>query len=670
MKKILSGDVFVAFNKNIFLQWLLLFCCLLAIRGSEGLGKSISLDVNDTIVFSQILNNPDLPASSVSREYVTQSAKVGFTLLPAIWMSALDISPNLQFTIFYAVQLACLAFGLLYFFSSFRKEIGFIFLAMIFCYLSGFSGFGRYLAIGAGFKIVTSGFALTIGFIILGLHLRGKQYGAVALAAALALYHPSHALVLLSILGGHALWECFVLKSKNFMQLAKLGAATIALLTPFIYFVLLQIPHHDFNHEAWWSYVFSKTSNLTPLQDGLFVVLGIQAALICGIVALRAKAKDIGSNELTSRAISIIGVTMALWAVQIIFTELLPSVSIAQAALTRVTPYAVITVVAVLAERTYAAMYSGDHKERIYGFLLAGATIATAIPPWLPVLNIPTITPPIIDIDYFFQGSVLEQSSIAILIAGLAWWMWLPHFSASQEKFWTRIMWITIVFFIIFLGLRLPSLAVLLMLVFHAKPKWYAKIPCGKPLIIGLLIVACAFVLLARKPWSFSREDNTTEIIALLENNVPKTGMVLTLPFRSTHGELALPTRAIFLGYGECQYVFYIPAMIDTIWKRAELLGLKPIDKDPEVCDDWLLNPMCRRQYFEAKAKEQNTIWRTNLAEIRKEASELTHVLMPETMLCKGDIVQAKTSQGLALVPIENAVASDCKMEGAEKASD
>ncbi|PZP54040.1 MAG: hypothetical protein DI586_10395 [Micavibrio aeruginosavorus] len=670
MKKIFSGDVFTTFNKNIFLQWLVLFCCLLAIRGSEGLGKSVSLDVNDTIVFSQILNNSEIPASSVSKEYITQSAKVGFTLLPAIWMSSLDIPTNIQFLVFYIVQLGCLAFGLLYFFSAFRKDFGFIFLAMIFCYLSGFSGFGRYLAIGAGFKIVTSGFALTIGFIILGLHLRGKQYWAVGLAALLALYHPSHALVLLCILGGYALWENFVLKTKNFMQLTQLGIATLVLLTPFIFFVLLRVPHSDFNHEAWWSYVFSKTSNLTPLQDGLFVVLGIQAALICGIIALKAKAKEEGLKDLSSRAISIIAVTMVLWAVQIIFTELWPSISIAQAALTRVTPYAVITVVAVLAERTYSAMRSIDDKERIYGFLLAGAAIGTAIPPWLPILHIPTMTPPIIDIDYFFQGSVLEQSSIAILIAGLAWWMWLPHLTPEKAKLWTRVMWATIILFITFLGLRLPSLAVLLMLVFHARANWYAKIPCTNKVIIGLLIAACVIVLIARKPWSFSREDNTTEITTLLDTYVPKNGMVLTLPFRSLHSELALPTRAVFLGYGECQYVFYVPSLIDKVWKRAELLGLKPIDKDPEVCSDWLLNPMCRRQYFEAKAKEQNTVWRTNLAAIKKEAPELTHVLMPETMLCKGDKIQAKTSQGLALVPIENAVASNCPMEGKKEPSD
>lgn len=70
------------------------------------------------------------------------------------------------------------------------------------------------------------------------------------------------------------------------------------------------------------------------------------------------------------------------------------------------------------------------------------------------------------------------------------------------------------------------------------------KIPPYKPVIISLLMVACALVLIARKPWSFSREEDTAEIITLLENNVPEDGMVLTLPFRSMHGEVALCVAA------------------------------------------------------------------------------------------------------------------------------
>ncbi len=72
---------------------------------------------------------------------------------------------------------------------------------------------------------------------------------------------------------------------------------------------------------------------------------------------------------------------------------------------------------------------------------------------------------------------------------------------------------------------------------------------------------------------------------------------------------------------------------------------------------------MCRRQAFEAKAKEENTIWRTNLQEIRLEAHELTHVLMPQSMLCEGDQIQASTSWGLVLAPISNIVEGNCAMK-------
>ena len=132
---------------------------------------------------------------------------------------------------------------------------------------------------------------------------------------------------------------------------------------------------------------------------------------------------------------------------------------------------------------------------------------------------------------------------------------------------------------------------------------------------------------------------------------VPQDGMVLVLPFRNFTGEFILPERATFLGWGESQYLFYNPPLAEEVWKRAALLGVEPVENDPS-CAAWLWKTMCRRQYFAAEAGENNKIWRKNIKKIRKHAPSLSHVLMPQEMICDGDQVVAHTN-GLALVPIK-----------------
>ncbi len=649
-------------QKNILLQLLIILGFFILIRGNEGVGQPVSLDVNDTIVFSQILSNENLSESSLSVQYVRQSADVGFAILSASWLGSLGFSTETQFMILYVIQISILTFGVWFFLTSFRKEFGFIFLGVLLCYLSGFTGFGRYLALGAGFKIVSSGMALAVGFIVLGLHLRGKKYMAAILASLLALYHPSHGIVLLCILGFHALWFTFIRQEQSFTDLIKLGVVTITALLPFMVLVFPNVIHQNFNHEAWWSYVFSKTSNLTPLQDGLFVVIGIVSAIVCGVIAYNARRQDSSLSDSSKRALSILYASLILWAVQIFFTEVLPSITIAQLALTRVTPYAVITIVSVMAERAYAGFSSVDKKERLYGFLMIAGAVGAALPAWLPYLHIPTMVPPMIDIEFIFQANVREQAGIAILMAGLAWWIWVPYLPQESAVQWNKRMCVVIILFVAFFGLRAPSIAVLLMLVFSQKPQLIEKIPSSKAILCSMLAVICVFLFVARKPWARHADMDVKSLSELLIESVPEEGMVLTLPFRSLHGELTLPTRSIFMGYGESQYVLYAPSMIDDIWKRAELLGIKPINNDPTICSNWLLDPMCRRQYFEEKAKEKNTIWRSNLRKIREEAPELTHILMPNDMICDGDKVDVRLIN-LVLLPIDGVVEQDCLQE-------
>lgn len=635
---------------NPFLQWFFIVLFLMAIRGSEGLGEPLSIDINDTIVFSEIASNPSFPPESISAQFIHATKDVGLAMLPATIMHDAGIPPQTQFLILYAMQMAALSFGLLVFFSAFGRNSGFIFLAVLIAYLSAFTGFGRYLAIAAGFKIVSSGMALAVGFMVLGLHLQGKRYAAAIIASLLAAYHPTHGFVLLSMLGTHALWEAYT-RRQTINQLLKLGAVTFAALLPFIWFVFLRLPaKSDFDHAAWWSYVFSKSSNLTPLQDGLLVVVAIMGALVCGLVALRARART-GDPEISARASTVIIVTMILWLVQILASEVFRSIPLTQLALTRSTPYSVLLITALLAEQSCRAFTGENNKDKLTGLLLVLGSMGAALPSYFPVLKIPTITPALIELDVLFQSQIINHATLALLAGALAWWMWRPHLSAEKKRKWTRILAIATIFSIVFFGLRTPFLAVGFILLMEWKPAWVSRVPATKVLIYGFLFVGAVFMLLSRDPWNAARAEKVDAVVEMVENNVPENGMVLVVPFNNLKGEFIVPARATFLGWGESQYLFYDPPLAKEVWLRANLLGVQSVENEP-ACAGWLWKTMCRRQFFSTRAGENNKIWRTNLKEILARAPSLSHVLMPEEMICHGDKVVARAND-LVLVHIK-----------------
>ncbi|MGB4107319.1 MAG: hypothetical protein WBK55_05940 [Alphaproteobacteria bacterium] len=632
---------------SLLLQWLVILVLLVVVRGGEGLFEPLSLDVNDTVVFSEIAANPDFPEDSISAQFVSMTGDVGVALLPGKLMHAAGISPENQYLVVYALQMSLLALSLLVFFSAFGRDFSFILLAVLLAYVSAFSGFGRYLAIGAGFKIVSSGMALAAGFFILGLHLRGMRTVSAVIAALLAAYHPTHAFVLLSMLGCHALWETFYARTLSFAELMRIGAVTTAALLPFVFlFILKMPPHQEFDHGAWWSYVLSKSSNLTPLQDGVLVVTMIMATLVLGTIALRARA----AHEVNTRAIGIIAVTIVLWTVQITVSEIFRSVSFTQLALTRATPYAVMVIVALLAWYVHRAFIEGNARDKFAGLLLVLGSMGAGLPSRLPFLGVPTITPPLVNTELFFQSQIVNHAALAIIVAALAWWMWLPILSEETRVRLTRALTFATIFCVIFFGLRTPFLAVGIILLMYYKPAVFSKLTARPVLIYGFFAIAVATVLIARSPWNVSRGHEIKGIMQAVETHVPLDGMILTVPFHNNVSEFLIPSRATFLGWSESQYLFYAPSLATQVWKRAALLGVQPVDSDP-ACGDWLWKPMCRRQLFAARAEEPNNAWRGNLREMKKLAPSLSHVLMPTGMICAGDKILAQAGD-LVLVPL------------------
>lgn len=639
------------------LQWLLVFMLLVAVRGNEGLNIPLSLETNDTIVFDQIGSRSSFPEESLSAQYIKSTTGTGITYLPATALRLLGLSPEAQFFVFYAVQMSVLAFGALFFLRAFGTATGFVVLGTLLAFFSGFTGFGRYLALGGGFKIVTSGLAMGIGFAVLGLHLRGLRLAASVTAALLAVYHPSHGFVLLSILGASALWETFVRKSLDIKGLANLGVATIAALLPFVFFVLLKLPEgRAFDQEAWWLYVFHKTSNLTPLQDGVLVVAFIWAGIMMGVVALRALATT--APDIAGRGIVILVTVLLLWAVQITATEMFRSVIIAQLALTRATPYAVLTIVALLAWYVHRAFTEGNNTDKLTGLFLTLGAIGVALPNILPPFGIPTFTPALYATSWFYNGKVIDQAEFTILSATLAWWMWRPHLSEAARQRWMIIMGVSLLLSIILMGLRISSLASVLILIVHAKPAIAARLQLNKSIAGFMLAMALTVLAFAKNPWVEGEANKIVRITDAIREYVPEDGMILSLPVNNDYSEILSPHRATFFSWSESQYVIYAPQLIDEIWRRAALLGLEKKGLE-QVCPLWQWVPMCRRSSFDTKARGENPVWRKNMEQIMATAP-VTHVLMPETMACRADKALAHVDD-LVLVPVRGLAPAGCE---------
>lgn len=174
----------------------------------------------------------------------------------------------------------------------------------------------------------------------------------------------------------------------------------------------------------------------------------------------------------------------------------------------------------------------------------------------------------------------------------------------------------------------------------------------SEPPILSCIVIALALYFLFG--WFFpmpAKEIDKTSLLGMVIVHTPKTSTILVLPFKNSVGEILLPTRATYLGWGESQYVFYKPELIDEIWARAALIGVYPVDQD-EACKDWLWKPMCRRQLFAERYGKIDPVWRDNVEEMKKRVPSLTHVLLPEEGICQGDEILG-TAEGHALLSID-----------------
>jgi hypothetical protein len=645
-------------SSNFIFQWIIILFALVVLRGSEGLGERLNLDVSDTIVYAKLLQSDDFPEESIAAQYARGSRDVGITLLPNIWMFKWGLSGEQQFIVMYVVQMVLLSLGVTLCFRAFNRESKFILFATFMAFLSGFAGFGRYLAIAGAFKIIGSGIGLATGFVALGLYLHNRRYSAAVLSGLLAAYHPSHAFVALSIIGGHALWSTFR-RAIPLQDLIKLGLVTAASLLPFIFLTLLHMPTYDFDEQSWWSFLLSKTSNFTPLQDGLMVVFPIVTAVACGFGYVKTciPTQSQYGLEFANHIKTVFAIVLILWACQILASEILHSVMLTQLALTRSTPYAVLLLVALFSQQIYTVLRTGGERDKLCAALFALGAFGAGFPPRF--FGIPTFAPAIIDTNLFYDPQIVKQASVAILLIVSGWWTSFPFQDEKQRQRSIKLIIGLLVFSFLFFGIRLPFLASAAVVYLQSRSHFQIfPILMRRSVIVGAIVFVAVLVFVSRNPWQIAKENTASEILQAVEEHVPENGTVLTLPFDDPIGEYLIPERAVFLGWGESQYMFYMPSLVGQVMQRLLLLGIDTVENDP-VCNDWLLRPMCRRNLFSDKAKKAGTVWRTNITEIKRAVPSLTHVFLPSDALCPGDKVITKV-QNYSLLPIEGVAQEVC----------
>lgn len=648
--------------RSFWAQCVLLLVFLVCIRGSEGFGVPVSLDVNDTIVFSEILTNPAFPPDSIARVFAHTNAGVGLAFLPTRVMHAAGLVPATQFFILYLAQMAMLALGAVTIFRAFNRHPAFVLLAGTLAFLSVFTAFGRYLAISGGFKIVSSTFAMACGFAVVGLFLCGRYHAAACAAALLAAYHPSHGVALLALIGGYAVWRYAVNRAWSLARLLRLGAVTGMAVLPFVVFVLVPLPAaQPFDPAAWWSYVFSKTSNLTPLQDGVQIVACIWGALLFGLAAHAApRSTHDGESGVHRRAVAVIVAVICLSLLQILATEVLHSIPITQLALTRTSPYAVMMVVAILAERIFRAIQAGDATDRWRALFFGLGAVGGGISSNLPLVGLPMSLPPLRNISWLSMAA--EQAGVTLFVAALAWWCWEPFLEQERRRKVLAALTGAVLLWVVVFGVRPPTIAVTIAVVLWWKPTlapWLIVRPIAAFALIGF---AALMVVLGRNSWLTPAMKKDSALISAVTQHVPVGGMVITVPPSDSRGDKLIPSRATYVGWGEGQYLIYQPSLVATVTARLATLGVYPVDQDP-ACDGWLFKPMCRRQLFAAKAREKNDAWRGRLDDMRQLAPSLTHALVQKSFACAED-VSATVVDDLLLIPLEGLASPGCTPRG------
>lgn len=350
---------------------LLVMAVAIQVRGPEGLDRPPTADDNDAIVFAQISQNKGRFSNSIMPPFIESVDRI----LPGVMLSKrllkAGVGPSIQYRWWLFLQLLAFSVGLYLIFRSFLDEKYTLALAVPLFFASVFFLFGRYISLGFYAKLVQSTLGLSFGFIVLVLFFLRRYKISVLLAALLVFLHPTHSLILLSIIFSYLVYAHWLrgfvsgreLISLTLIPVIPLGAIAYKIVShPNIFIMTSEI------EKLVWEFIRVKTSNLNPLDDGVLVVILILIA-IGSALCLFLMHPDCRRDTSHERGAWVLGAVIVFWFVQLLFSEFVPVLSIAKLQLTRSTPYG--AVLAIAAFVLYAKRDAGDGKNLSPWFVLA-----------------------------------------------------------------------------------------------------------------------------------------------------------------------------------------------------------------------------------------------------------------------------------------------------------
>lgn len=624
----------------------------------------------DFLYFDVIYEHPG-NYSNILISNVVDRVHASFGVLIGVsrYLSELGIDQNLQLVCFFYAQVLIGVIGVYYIARGLKLEREEWVLVFAFFLFSYFTQFGRYIG-GPGFynKVTASCFALSFGYLIIGLFINGRFRLSIAASALLAYVHPIYSAVFLglnSLYGGR---EWLLRKSWNTRYALSAALLPVVILLPFVD-GLASSPDLIAGEgigALWWTYLKAKTSNPFPLQDGLAIVV---PTLVVLLIAHRLLGR-IGTPEAAwafGRAQWVIGGVIAAWLIQILFTEVIPVSHVARLSLTRTTPFGLLFIVIAYVGVLWRNRQRDDSG--LWLFLLVAPAVLgpSLLVPADAVRGLLAPFPSALEAlgNYFPDFATypdilllfLILAAFAIRVGVLEGPAWVVERIQNTAKKGRRL----------YMAMAAGLAVLVLFELFLLQESWNGRTALG----VVLCAVLSAWVLQRLSPrvtvlssaagWARRRSkslvfflvaamvlppavksanallqaesgDTTVEQMwKYIEHNTQKDEMILVVPFFDTRKYPVMPLRPVFVDWSDGQYVLYDFRMLDPVIERLSLIGMnvsKALSAERCAGIAQYVDPMCRRKLFESLAQDYSDAWRGNLPRMRQIAPNLTYVLM------------------------------------------
>jgi hypothetical protein len=614
----------------------------------------------DLIGLATILLDPNYPHETFISQFahVLETFSVGLRSYKQL--ISLGISPQTLFIAMTYLEIAAIAIGLTLISFAFRPSI---IQAMISCFVVFFGSFfyfGRYLNLESIFWwSYSSGHALSVGLIVIGLLLSKLDRSAALLSGLIALYHPSHGLVALALVASVQFWRLTVAKASLLPDILPVAAIALCLFVPIISYFASKVPPLAGPVEEWWTLAVAIQRVMTPLVDGLLVVLG---SVIVNLVAiwLLARPEFHSIADTAGRARAILILILVFLIIQIVSADFLHVTRIAQLVLTRSQPYlALLAGTIVVALSGVWWLESEDHNnraDRIAAVLLIASTIVGEIPLILPYIRLPVFIPPLIRIEGVYDLMVIYPARCVLVLIAALYWSYRRLFTMNILKI-DVAYGMFILIYALFLGLRLEVVSVAALLALPYCWRWVPVWVLDLRLITAALVVTLALGLPARPGWAGM--PNGADSLALVQKYVPKGSMILVIP-PGVSGRIPLmPYYSEYLNSSESKFNLYAPWLTQALLDKYSLLGTNPRLYDVQCPWNPLVRSQCLREKFIQENSRRNDAWRVNLSAIRANSPRLTHVLLLKSHSCMADHVEAEIGQ-FVLVNVDGVAEAGC----------